>query len=735
MSGMILCVLRYSYGEIFWHLNSTQLDLSGDGFKNYYTFAYQLAYGSGFHFNGMLYPYGDLMQYADAQPFWVFCFQFLGKMGMDVEGYALGIINILPILSLLLGAFLVYLILKKYEVSWLLAIIISVFCMVLSPQIFRMQSHYALSYAYVLPGIWLMLMNLEESKLWLKVFLIIAYILVHGFIHPYLMMAMLLFVTARWLVKLVMNRRIDWAILIVMIVVPLLFFGIMGSLDEIDDRPKNPYGLLRYKTEVSDVLPFFGVIEEYFGDLLRLRDEHNEGYCYPGVLILLFPIFYILIGIGQLFKKGRKIGSIQLPTSLFQYFISGILLLLFAMGLHILLTGGLILEVIGPLKQFRGLGRMSWPFYYVCFLFLAVLADRWIKVIQKPILRSSIWLVIICLWTYEAYCYQSFFAGAVQTYKSADLLNTETTIRDLLQEKNIDATDFQAMLTLPSSSEGMEKWSAMDDWFVKITSLPYSYQTGLPVTACILSRASISRVANILQMTSSSYVPKSIQKDLHSILPFLVVIPNNYESMYSDVLNQGKLIGKSEYISLYRLPMSYLNYQDKISQDSLNSMINLEELVSGQLLFFNDFEDESKAEGLKSSGALLITTGAETLVDIPLELDSTSIIGISFWYKLQEDDSNVPHFIFRTMVEDGSERQHIDYRDWSMKRVEIIDNWVRIYQKFTLQPQDQRLTFEALGQHIVLDRFLLKTEELQVYKISDDRRYVQFNHFLAELKK
>ena len=52
-------------GNILFKLNEVQMDRSGDGFKNYFAFAWQYKHEDGLFFEGMQYPYGDLLAYAD----------------------------------------------------------------------------------------------------------------------------------------------------------------------------------------------------------------------------------------------------------------------------------------------------------------------------------------------------------------------------------------------------------------------------------------------------------------------------------------------------------------------------------------------------------------------------------------------------------------------------------------------------------------------------------------------
>ena len=70
--GLILTVtislafLLTFYGNILSSPNSVLFTADGDGIKNYYTYAYHIKNDSSFnHFEGMNYPYGELVVYTD----------------------------------------------------------------------------------------------------------------------------------------------------------------------------------------------------------------------------------------------------------------------------------------------------------------------------------------------------------------------------------------------------------------------------------------------------------------------------------------------------------------------------------------------------------------------------------------------------------------------------------------------------------------------------------------------
>src|SRR5690554_4200294 len=72
----------------------------GDGLKNYFTYLYQVKYGSGIHFEGMNYPHGEHVVFTDNMPGLVWLIQFVSIFFPDFKDWSLGIVHLLLILAI-----------------------------------------------------------------------------------------------------------------------------------------------------------------------------------------------------------------------------------------------------------------------------------------------------------------------------------------------------------------------------------------------------------------------------------------------------------------------------------------------------------------------------------------------------------------------------------------------------------------------------------------------------------
>lgn len=178
------------YGPVLFHPDQYMFSTSGDGIKNYFTFAWHVRHDADWiHFGGVNYPFGDHVGYTDGHPL------FSGLLGQWdlVKKHPVGFINFCCALSPLLAVAVLYFLLLRCKVNAVLAAFGALCIVALNPQIDRMSGHFALSYAWVIPLFFLLLIKAVEKNSFLSHSLLIVYTGCMFFIHPYLGMGLCLF--------------------------------------------------------------------------------------------------------------------------------------------------------------------------------------------------------------------------------------------------------------------------------------------------------------------------------------------------------------------------------------------------------------------------------------------------------------------------------------------------------------------------------------------------------------
>ena len=707
----------YSWSFELNHRNIeyVQYDQSGDGLKNYYTFAYQLIHEKGVHFSGFLYPWGDLTFFTDSQYSLVFSLKLLSFL---VQLRPLFIINFLTLLSFVLGGILLFEILRNRGVPILFAIIFGVFGIMMSPQLLRVPSHFGLAYpVFFLSSILLIEKQLSngDSLISYRTCLVLVSIsVISAFIHPYNLLITSLFLGIIGLIFLVKKQSVGIQVLFCSILPVLVYQLIFFLIDKTDDRPQNPFGIWHYQSGFDDLLPGFGILGQHFNQR-KVSLYLDEGYCY--LTFIVYVVFTVSILMFCIRRVRGQSFNLELRKWEVVLFISSLLCFLFANGFHLKLFGERILEVIPQLRQFRALGRFSWPLYYVSFITASVLTYRMFIKGNKRLVQLAISLTLFLFMSLELNSYHADINKIVRKYKTKDLLNNEQTIATLLSNSD---SSFQAIIPIPPSTEGAEKFNLQTDYFIKTRSLPYSYQTQTPLTDAIMSRVSLNKMIRSLELTNSRYGYKEfVKSNFPSTEPFLVVVNKEYQEDYLDVLERGSFINQDDKISLYKIELDSILKQDIYSIGEVSA--DLRDLHFNTLdrcnYYFESF-DQNDGIGIDNrKGRYLNEKGTHQILNEPICL-SDSVYELSFWQKLIPAKSNVPHFKVE-LIQSDSIIKLDQFRDWDMKRVEVYKDWVRFHRHYEIPREVDRVTFSVTGEHIILDNILFKALSQDVHYTID----------------
>ncbi|MGB1318367.1 MAG: hypothetical protein ACPG5W_09180, partial [Flavobacteriales bacterium] len=370
------------FGDIILHPDEFLFGPNGDGLKNYFSVAYQVIHGEGFQFNGMLYPYGDHLMFADGQPLLTKILSWFIEPNVKNGPQIIGIMNLLMIGSLVVTCWCVHRLLVWNYVNPWFAVPFALTIGFLSPQLARFTGHYALGYTFFVPMCWLLVASISKYKqAWLMVLLTSIFILGAAFIHPYYLFIFLVFLGSiiGWETltnKFRFSQIKNLAAKLSALILPLIAFVLYQKLvNPYTDRPQSPSGIFSHMATFQSVFvpvqdPFYSLFNSYF---FRIFIPSSwEGHAYIGMV----GSFTAFVSVAALIKRTAKrkwktFTHPVLPNALKTAFIPAILSLLFAMGLFHQLGLYWLSDYIAQLKQFRSLGRLAWIFYYVFSVWVA----------------------------------------------------------------------------------------------------------------------------------------------------------------------------------------------------------------------------------------------------------------------------------------------------------------------------------------------------------------------------
>ncbi|MEO1714509.1 MAG: hypothetical protein AAFU60_14345, partial [Bacteroidota bacterium] len=381
LCGLGLIVLFYFYGAILVQPNHYLFSIGGDGIKNYFTYAWHIQHDSSFiDFEGMNYPYGEHYLYTDCHPALANVLKEISAIFPGLPNVSIGILNVLMLSSIFLTMLVLFFLLVEFEVGAWYNVFFSLAIGGLAPQLFRIDSHLALSYSVAIPLSWLLILRaMRNPKAW-RIGILFLNNVFWLFTHAYLGMIIIAFLFAFWGIRIVQDKErksnFRWhSALGLAILVPVAFFyGYVSMTDRHVGRTDNPSGFFLYNAELDDVLvppgpPLRPLLNQISGNQIKLEWEAAGYIGAVNALVLLFLLGVFLYG----WFNGRVRRSF---LSLYQdEFLTGSLaaafvVLLFAFAFPFKQIPGLI-DWFPVFKQFRATGRFVWPFYFVFPVFVA----------------------------------------------------------------------------------------------------------------------------------------------------------------------------------------------------------------------------------------------------------------------------------------------------------------------------------------------------------------------------
>lgn len=237
-------------------------------------------------------------------------------------------------------------------------------------------------------------------------------------------------------------------------ILSILFFYCFAKLtDNHIGRTDNPSGFFLYFAELDNILvPSYGPIGVLLKKIIPSIKLEGEGNAYVGIVNALFFIYIIVVSIGSLFlyKARTRLSKYFADKRLNISLLAALLVLIIAMGIPFVQFPDL-LDHFSVIKQFRAIGRFSWPFFFV---FSAFSAFHFQNIIlyqlrnNRKIIGIGLLVLILCLPFYEGIGRQKFIANNVNG--NTNLFEKELINHDLQDHfKEVVLEKYQAIFSLP----------------------------------------------------------------------------------------------------------------------------------------------------------------------------------------------------------------------------------------------------------------------------------------------
>lgn len=752
VTGLVTIYLFY---DILLHPGTTLLSIDGDASKNYFTFAYHSLYGAGIWFDGMNYPYGEHIVFTDAQPAIVIPLSLLNNYLLIPP---LAVMNLLLVLGFFLAIIYTSRVLMRFGVHTIWSFVAAMLIVTMSPQQFKLAEHFSLAYFCVMSVVFYYNLAWYQSGNRQYVFNLFLAATLFTFIHLYYALMICLWVALYSIGYMMMykttlrKKLLHIAPLAVAVVIPVILFQLfMLFTDTISDRPAYPYGARAHGTNFNDI--FTSYLSPFSLWLSKLFDTGtlsggNEGYAYIGMaplLILLTALVYWVINS----IRRRRAGIVSNEnTSLNIWLFIAVSILIFASAV-IFKKCFVCLDYASFIKQFRAIGRFSWPYYYLVTVVAVVIAYRWyIRLLQQGKQWAAYLLAgsLLVVWTAEAIPFAHMTRKRVADAEAQyDLFYKTDTGQweQFLLQAGYTKDSFRALYALPYFHIGTEKLGLVTHSYGQVNdAFSAALQLHLPLINVMMSRTSWQQAFKQVKVSGGTYTDKQVLRsdDTRSIL---IIHPAkaqlNPDELY--LLSLAKKLGHLNGNDIYALSADELLKKEAINNGELKTLFDAMPIQDTCInytgpWYVEHYDTGTAVEALMGEGAARAIDGITQVVfETPLTpARDSQLYEFSTWMLVSDKDYKIGRFVVYMYNENDSL-----LTNFKVLAQESVDNhglWLRVSKYFRVPASCRKISVELINiiypSYLALDELMIRPADALILSKSSDTGRMVNNHMFVQ---
>ncbi len=745
---ILVMLLLIGFRHSDWLAAPTQAYMGDthDGFRSFMASIYHAKYDSSYlYYEGMNYPYGDRTVFSGCQQLFSNAAKFISQNVVDISDYGPVFIHSATLLSLLFCGLFLYLLFRKLKLPIVYSIAVAAGITFLSPQLDRFNGHYGLTYTLVIPCCVYLLYLFEEKRHWKYSIYIATFLLLLSQSHMYLFALALFTISLYFVYRLLFdfNRaNLMWygGQWLIQCLLPFVLLEVWINLvDFINDRPKYPYG---FKVYIAHWQSIFFNHETDLGEWVQKRKPIHpfgtvEGLAWIGSAALLL-IIKELIRIPVNWFRGSKWAAYESKDFRFlaRFLAAAVTLLIVSFGKPFIWQAFEGLEMhIGPLRQFRSLGRFAWSFYYISNIVVFYLLWHQCKQYKQWWWKWLPLLIAVVILCNDAYFYAGKRKNKIHPIPSK---RAEFKAADHPWLEQIDIERYQAMLPIPFYHVGSENiWMQAHGKFLQ-KSLWASVQTGLPSMGVFMTRTSLSQTLKMVELVAEPYRAPLVLKDLPNEKPILVFISNQEHGpvwyRYDHLFYGLQPIFKDKLVTLYELPIERLRMRPTERRDDfLREMNTIPLFPAGGLLskdslpnfVYKSFDKESTERSYRSGGFQGIGNQDNLLFEgaIPQQ-DKESRYVFSIW-SFAKADLHMKQWLHIKEYDASGKEIKVKHFEMSKFIRSVDGEWVLIDIPFYLESSESSIRVsvdnnDLYSQSFFVDEMQIRRQDAILFKDSGE---------------
>lgn len=737
-------VLFFFFGPILKNPNRVYFASGGDGFKSYYGSIYHLQVDSSYlKFEGMNYPYGESVFFTDNQPLLTNSVKWFSNNMIDIRSNMVGIINLSMILSILIAAIFLFLLFAELGTAWWYGALASVGICMLSPQIGRMSGHFSLAYLFWIPLMLYLIVRFSKKESWALSLLIsfvgfLAASMQLYFLGFYGFLLIFYWLQARnWFKENMRVRLIALIHLFIQACLPFIFLEIIMILtDPVSDRTTHPYGFLIYLAHPVSVFLPSGAPYAFVPKFITVFKHLDwEALACIGVASLAGFVVGLISFLKKMFT-GKAFWRVSDDPVLTAFFWASLLALLLSFGLPFKLGMEWLIDYIGPFRQLRALSRFSWLFFYVINVIVFYQLHRWFAESKGRIVPLSIIFIAFSLLFIDGYYNMKGTASRLHNEMPAmDDVKNELPVNRWVSQ--IDASQFQAIIPIPYFHVGSENiWIEPKNNSLESTLIA-SLKTGLPTTAVMMGRTSISQTYRNYSLLMEPLQNYDILKDFRNKKDLLLLVMKGSE-LNSDekrIVSASTFLTDNDQFELHRLTCDSLaqipdQYRHQViggfDAGKLMKKNNLVVSDTISFLYCQGYNDEVNAAFDGKGAHTLIGKDWNTLFEQKLfRAKKGDDYLVSFWLKNYKTDG-YPRFKIENTQTDESGKVLDSFHSFITSYIKAIDgDWALFEIPVDVKADDVLLKVNVQNTvlrktNYVIDELLIRNSKNDIFRTEEN---------------
>lgn len=700
----------------------------------HYNLQYHAANGSGGMLTSQYHPYEESIFMTDAHALLAVALAGLRPIIPNIDEYAVGISNVAIFWASPFAVLFLFLTFRQLKVRWILALVFSVLIAMMSPQILRqLGGQYTLGFTWMLPmTIWYIISWNDGKRYWLKSVAVALAIYLLGMNNPYMYAisgAFLLATSAAAiLVKLAGNKTIAWARIFhwlgVFAATTAGVFLTLEIFDVVEDRVEVPFGFFHNMTTWGGLLSSNGVFPYDFmhGIFPDMAKPRYENQLYMGLIPILFALSlpFVLF----LPKVKEKVQLAKKPILLIAM-VGGLAGMIFGFGLPFSYFKYWTYDHLGAVLQFRAPVRFGWPLYYLLAISAGYALSRLFEEAKNKKLAALLLVLPILIWGVEAH---QFLNGNLKdrVHGSPFTQAKLDAFRNVAANSGIDTANYSSIFLLPTELGWTDKVHHNGTWRSNHDGYSMSLATGLPLLNGKLSRLSLKRCLQSLQVTTHPLVRKEILDliDRDKSILLLAANDNNLDPPERRLRDLGTSVYKTDQLELFRLDPNILQREH---EEALAA-------IPKDTMLTNNFHrfayEHNKDFAFYGEGSQRVGNNWQDVMKLSADsLQAGTSYNISFWVYADGRRFGGPKMYIGLF--DAENKKLTEQYQWINRVYETQEGWQRVEFIFEVPQEATMLKLISNHEHpYYVDEVLVRPEGRSVY--FEGKEVSLYNNYLVE---